>query len=94
MSDLSVGEHHFVCTVATHCVRGMKVRVIVTEDDNSTTEYKVGVCNVLVLNTLLSLAFELHIICVVKPVSFCRFFWVKNFSILDKSRTMIFACHL
>ena len=46
MSGLSVGEHHFVCTVATHCVRGMKVRVIVTEDDDSTTEYKVGVCNV------------------------------------------------
>ena len=77
MSDLSVGEHHFVCTVATHCVRGMKVRVIVTEDDNSTTEYKVGVCNVLVLNTLLSLAFE--------PVSV----WEKtHFLILAQSFTV------
>lgn len=31
ISELSVGEHYFSCSVGDHCLKGMRLRVIVEE---------------------------------------------------------------
>lgn len=42
VTDLSEGEHIFVCSVASHCSAGMHIKVVVTGDSSETVHEQAG----------------------------------------------------
>ena len=38
VNNLPVGEHYFVCTVPTHCQKGMNIKVTVTSNETSSQD--------------------------------------------------------